>query len=225
MLDLHVQHILINGFKYFKADRSLFDPLFTGVSDAYLAKMYNKLVETPIMFDNAYNVRSGKDLPLITIELNETKYDGQGLGMSSSADYTRGAVLGYSENRFVHEIHSQQVRVNFYATEMELLRVMHQIIKGSLLLFSRKLLSSAYDNFLYEGTNALKPIKELQIADLVVYGRQCVYSATQIMEIPYKIEDITNIGATEAILPIQVQSSEFSAGDLSSGVAGGVVIV
>jgi hypothetical protein len=44
------------------------------------------------------------------------------------------------------------------------------------------------------------------------------------LEIPYRIEDITNIGAIEPIIDVQVQSAEFAAEDLPSGVAGGVVL-
>lgn len=224
MFDLHVQAVLQNGFKYFRADRSLFDPIFGTVSDNFKARMFTKLNNVTINFDNAYNVKTAKDLPLVTIELNETNYDSQGLGQAAYSVYTPQVTGGRLEDRFIHEFTSQLVSINLYAADMELLRVMHQVTRASMLLFSRKILEAGFENLIYNGTNSLLPNKDLQIADLVVYGRQSVYSALQIMEIPWKIEDLTNIGALEELLPVQVANADLTSIDLPSGVGGGVVL-
>lgn len=226
MFDLHIIHAITNGIKYFKADRSLFDPLFKHVSATYRERMFNKFAATPVYIDGAFNVKTAKDLPLITVELSETRYDGQGLGLASFAQYTDTGTIGFSQERFIHEFNSQRVMINVYVGELELMRVLHHVIKAAILLFTRKLLEAGYQNIVYEGTNALEPVPELRATgDLIVYGRQCVYSALQIIEIPYKIEDINNIGAAEVLLDIQVQNADFDAAELPSGVSGGVLVV
>lgn len=222
MLDLHMTHIIANGIKYFSADRALFDPLFPAVGEALKARMFTWLQENKVSYDLGFNKLTTKKVPLITVELTEALYDSQGLANSSGSVYSAvGQPL--TETRYAHEFTSQECRLNIYAGEVDGLRVLHAIVKASVLIFTPHLISAGYQNVLYLGTSALEPEATLKSeSGMGVYGRQCVYAALHHSILPVKVEDLTNIGAEDPILDIQVQKSIYTAADLPSGVSGGV---
>lgn len=222
MLDLHITHVIANGIKYFSADRTLFDNLFPGVGEALKQRMFTWLTDSKVSFDLAFNKLTTKKTPLITVELTEALYDSQGLGNAGFSTYTSGAA-GLSETRYSHEFTSQECRINIFVDNAEGLRVLHQIVKASMLMFTPQLLNSGYQNVLYLGTSSVEPDPSLKSeGGLGIYGRQCIYAALHLLQIPFKPEDITDIGAIPPMLDIQVQKSIYTAADLPSGVAGAV---
>lgn len=222
MLDLHMTHIVANGIRYFSADRSIFDNLFPGVGEPLKARMFTWLQSHKVQFDLGYAKLSTQRLPLITVELTEALYDSQGLANMSGA-YHSPVGQPLSETKYVHEFSSQECRINVYAGEVDGLRVLHAIVKASVLIWTPSLVNAGYQNVLYLGTSALELEPALRSeGGMGVYGRQCVYAALHLLELPFKIEDVNNIGAADPLLDIQVQQSKYTAAELPSGVAGGV---
>jgi len=222
MLDLHMTHIIANGIKYYSSARQLFHQLFPHVGDSLKARMFAWLNASKPNFDLGFNKLTTKKMPLITVEITEALYDAQGLGNSSGSIYSAvGEPL--TEIKYVHEFTSQECRVNIYAGEIEGIRVLHAIVKASVLIFTPQLLNAGYQNILYLGTSSLEPEPQLQSeAGMGVYGRQCVYGALHLSVLPFKVEDLTNIGEVAEPLDIQVQKSIYGPADLPSGEGGGV---
>jgi len=220
MFDLHITHIINNGIRYYSRDRSLFDPLFPHTGESFKARMFAWLQENKVNYDVAFSGRTAKKLPLITVELTEALYDAQGLG---NASFDRVSEDGSYRTRYAHEFTSQECRVNIYADELEVMRMLHVIVKASMLLFQPSLINAGYQNIMYLGTSALTPELDLQgEGDVGVYGRQCTYAALKLMEIPVFVEDLNNIGVAPELFTIQLQQAIYAADDLPSGVAGGV---
>lgn len=222
MFDLHMTHVINNGIRYYSKDRSLFDALFPHTGEAYKARMFEWLQNNKVSFDIAYSGKTTKKLPLITVELNEALYDSQGLG---NASFERLSTDGQYSIRYAHEFTSQECRVNIYTDEIEVLRLLHQIVKASMLLFQTSLLNAGYQNIMYLGTSSLAP--EVDLAgegSASVYGRQCMYAALHLLELPMQVQDLTNLGANPPLYDIQIQNAIYSANDLPSGVAGGVIV-
>lgn len=223
MLDLHITHVINNGVRYFSKSRDNFDHLFPNTAESFKARMFAWLQANKINYDVAYSGKTSKKLPLVTVELTEALYDAQGLGNAAFSTYD---TEGLRETKYAHEFTSQECRVNLYSDELEVLRLMHQIVKASMLLFTPSLLNAGYQNVLYLGTSAVAPEIDLrgESEGLGVYSRQCIYAALHLMQIPARVEDLNNIGAVDPLLDVQLQQATYTADDLPSGVDGGVKV-
>lgn len=115
--------------------------------------------------------------------------------------------------------------MNLYAGDIDGLRVLHAVVKASVLIFTPSLLNAGYQNILYLGTSSIEPIPELRSeGGMGTYGRQCIYGALHLLNLPFKIEELSNIGAPDVFYDVQVQKDIYTADELPSGVAGGVSV-
>jgi hypothetical protein len=217
MFDLHTIHAIKNGIHYYTRDRLMFDALFPAVSDNMKARMFQFLTDNPVSFDGAYTGSTAKTLPLVTVELVEAYYDSQGIGnMAHQRSDADGRVFHY-----YHQFTSQEVRINVYCNQMEGLRAIHRLIQASMLLWKNSFIKAGYENLLFTGTTPLVPEPRLEGEGRDVYSRQLRYAALHLLEIPAKIEDLSNIGALEPLLDVEVFAEDTTA---DSGVQGRVSV-
>ena len=202
MFDLYLMHIIGNGVNYYKADRALFDPLFPHVATAMRDRMFQTLQDEKIAFDSSFQPRTAGKLPLITIQSSEQFYDQQGLGQHGGATRDNTA--------FAHIFTSQEAVINVYTESIETVRLLQTIIQASVLLFKDILIQGGFQNILYIGANPLIPETSLMGENLATYGRQIRYSGLHLLEIPLKIEQLNDIGASELEYTINVQGSSDS---------------
>ena len=219
MFDLHFLHAVKNGVRYYSADRFMFDPLFPHVSDTMKTRMFQWLQDNTIHFDSSYKGSVVEGLPLVALELNEQFYEHQGLGNQAFPEVDADGRVFQRHHLFT----SQEVRANIFAKEMEVVRLIHRIIQGSMLLFHKSFINAGYQNILFTGTTSLEPELALEGESLNVYARQVKYSALNLMEIPAYVEDLDNIGIYDPLYDIQVQLTETTPEE--SGVAGGIVVL
>lgn len=217
MFDLHFIHAIKNGIRYFKKDRFMFDPLFPNISDVMRSRMFQYLQDNEVRFDAAYAGGAADGLPLVTVELTEAYYDSQGIGNHA---YSARDDEGREFYRY-HLFTSQEVRVNIYAKEMEVVRLIHKLIQATMLLFHKSFINAGYQNILYTGTTPLVPDLALEGEGLNVYGRQVRYAALHLTEIPGYIEDMDNIGVYDPLLDIQVALEDTTP---ASGVPGAIKV-
>ena len=197
MFDLYLMHIVGNGINYYKADRTLFDPLFPHVATAMRDRMWQTLQEETVSFDSSFQPRTAGKLPLITIQSSEQFYDQQGLGQHGGAERA-------------HIFTSQEAVINVYTESIETVRLLQTIIQASVLLFTQVLIQGGFQNILYIGANPLIPETILRGENLATYGRQIRYSGLHLLEIPLKIEQLNDIGADAVEYTINVQGSSNS---------------
>ena len=204
MFDLYLIHLIGNAVKYYSADRDIFDSLFPHVSDAMRDRMWAYIQNHTINFDSAYNARTAKNLPLITVEDNEQFYDQQGLANSAGAYTDDNDQL----HRVSHLFTSHEAVINIYADNLEAVRVLEAIIHAGVLVFHDFLVSAAFQNVIYIGSASLTPDPQLQGDSLATYGRQCRYAALHLREILAKVEQLGNIGALDPVYTVQVQADD-----------------
>ena len=197
MFDLYLMHIIGNGINYYKANRTLFDPLFPHVATAMRDRMFSTLQNETVAFDSSFQPRTAGKLPLITIQSSEQFYDQQGLGQNGGSD-------------FAHIFTSQEAVINVYTESMETTRLLQTVIQASVLLFTQVLIKGGFQNILYIGANPLIPEASLRGENLATYGRQLRYSGLHLLEIPLKIEQLDDIGAKTLLNTINVQGSSNS---------------
>lgn len=218
MFDIHFIHAVKNGFKYFSANRLMFDPLFPSTSETMKARMFQWLQDNDVKFDTSYSGGVAGGFPLVAVELTEQYYDSQGLANASFSNYDDE---GREFKRF-HLFTSQEVRANIYAKDMETVRLIHKIIQATMMLFKISFVNAGYQNLLYTGTTPLTPEIALEGEGLNVYGRQIRYAALNLLEIPGYIEDLNAIGIYDPLLDIQVALDDTTPVD--SGVPGAVTV-
>jgi hypothetical protein len=218
MFDLYLIHVIGNAFKYYSADRSLFDPLFPHVADAMRDRMWEYLQSNTIRFDSSYNARTAKNLPLITIEDNEQFFDQQGLS-NTAGEYV-------DENDQVVRVSSlftsHEAVINVYADNLEAVRVLEAVIHAGMLIFHPFLVSASFQNVMYVGSTSLVPDPNLIGENLSTYGRQLRYAALHLREIVTKLQQLDNIGALDPVYTVQVQADDQTP---SGSVIGGGVAV
>ena len=182
MFDLYLIHIIGNAVKYYRSDRALFDPLFPHISGAMRDRMFDTLQNTTVSFDAAYNARTAKQLPLVTVESSEQYYDEQGLGQAA------GGYLGNDgrDVQFNHIFTSQEASVSIYADNLETVRLISMIVQAGMLTFQDVLIKAAFQNIIYVGSTSLVPDPAFAGEDLATYGRQMRYAGLHLLELPAK---------------------------------------
>lgn len=212
MFDLYMIHIIGNAVRYYKNDRTLFDPLLPHISPAMRDRMWATLQSTEISFDAAYNARTAKRLPLITVESSEQFYDEQGLAQVASEHVDDNGQL----IRINHVFTSQEAVVNIYADTLEGVRLLALIVQAGMLTFKDVLVKAAFQNVIYVGSTSLVPDPSLTGEDLSTYGRQMRFAGLHLLEIPAKVQSDT----LDPLFTIQVQHESQRAQDSSTN--GGV---
>jgi hypothetical protein len=212
MFDLYLIHIIGNAVRYYRSDRALFDPLLPHISPAMRDRMWATLQTTEISFDAAYNARTAKRLPLITVESSEQFYDEQGLAQVASEHVDDNGQLV----RLNHVFTSQEAVVNIYADTLEGVRLLALIVQAGMLTFKDVLVKAAFQNVIYVGSTSLVPDPSLTGEDLSTYGRQMRFAGLHLLEIPAKVQSDT----LDPLFTIQVQHESQRAQDSSTN--GGV---
>ena len=218
MFDLYLIHIIGNAFRYYAADRALFDQLFPHVAEAMRDRMWTYLQTNTISFDSSYNARNARNLPLITVEDNEQFYDAQGLA-NSAGEYVN------ADDQLVRVSHlftSHEAVINIFADSLEAVRVIEAIVQAGVILFHNFLVKAAFQNVIYVGSTTLVPETALVGEDLSTYGRQCRYAALHLREILTKVEQLDNIGQLDPVYTVQVQHEDQTPTD--SAISGGVSV-
>lgn len=218
MFDLYTLHVVANGVKYYKSNRAVFDEIFPAISEVMRNRLWNTLQDLNVSFDSAYSQRTAKKLPLITVESTDQLYDQQALGNESfpyTDQYGR-------ETRVNHIFTSQQCQVNIYGESLESVRLYTRIIHASMLLFKNSLTKANYHNVLYTGSSSLIPDEQLIGEELGVYGRQLRFSALHLLQIPARIENLSNVGELDTQYTVQVIHE--SQTPSNSSVTGGVSV-
>lgn len=217
MFDLYLIHVIGNAFKYYRSDRTLFDPLLPHVSATMRDRMWATLQNTTVSFDAAYNARTAKRLPLITVESSEQYFDEQGLSQVASEHVDDDGQLV----RLNHIFTSQEATVNIYADTLETVRLLALIVQAGMLTFHDVLVKASYQNVVYIGATSLVPDPSFTGEDLSTYGRQMRYAALHLLEIPAKV----NIDDPDALDPLfKIQSQHVSQKMQGSTINGGVSV-
>lgn len=216
MLDLYIIHIVGNAVRYYRSDRTLFDPLLPHISPAMRDRMWSTLQTVNVSFDAAYNARTAKRLPLITVESSEQYYDEQGLAQVASEHVDDNGQL----IRLNHVFTSQEATVNIYADTLETVRLLALIVQAGMLLFHDVLVKAAYQNVIYIGATSLVPDPSFTGEDLSTYGRQMRFAGLHLLEIPAKV-NIDDPAALDPLFNIQVQheSQKAQGSSLNGGVS------
>jgi len=217
MIDLYLIHIIGNAVRYYRSDRTLFDPLLPHVSAAMRDRMWATLQTVNVSFDAAYNARTAKRLPLITVESSEQFFDEQGLAQIASEHVDDDGRL----IRLNHVFTSQQAVVNIYADTLETVRLLALIVQAGVLTFHDVLVKAAYQNLIYVGATSLAPDPSFTGEDLSTYGRQMRYTALHLLELPARV-NVDDIGALDQLFTVQVQHESQTA--QGSTIGGGVSV-
>ena len=217
MIDLYLIHIIGNAVRYYRSDRTLFDPLLPHVSAAMRDRMWATLQTVNVSFDAAYNARTAKRLPLITVESSEQYFDEQGLAQIASEHVDDDGQL----IRLNHVFTSQEAVVNIYADTLETVRLLALIVQAGMLTFHDVLVKAAYQNVVYIGATSLVPDPSFTGEDLSTYGRQMRYAALHLLELPARV-NIDDPDALDPLFNIQVQHESQTA--QGSTISGGVSV-
>ena len=192
----------------------MFDPLFPAVGENMKLRMFNYLNNHDIAFDASYIGNKVDGLPLVVVDLEENLYDSQGLANAGFSSFDADG----RESKKHHIFTSQLARVNIYANEIEAVRLLHRLIQASMLLWHTSFIKAGYQNILYMGATPLVPEIRLEGEGLNVYGRSISYAALHLLEIPARIEDLSDVGGLSPLHDIQVQLAS------SSGVPDGITV-
>jgi len=166
MIDLHFIHGISNGIKHYKSDRDAFRGVFSDVSQSYADRLFDKINTVEVHFDNSYS-KNHNDYPLITTSINES---------SPNANQVLGN-RGFNNSNVLFL--NQECTVYVYATDKDVLRVLHRLCQASLLLFKKSFLASGYLNIEFDNSGDLKPDDDIIGKGTVVYGRTLMYVATK----------------------------------------------
>lgn len=201
MLDLYLIHIIGNAVKYYRSDRTLFDPLLPFVSVQMRNRMFNTLQNTEVSFDSAYNARTAKRLPLITVESSEQYFDDQGIGQVASEHIDDNGQL----IRLNHVFTNQEAIVNIYADSLETVRLLSLIVQAGVLTFKDVFVKASFQNIMYISSTSLMPDPAFTGEDLSTYGRQMRYAGLHLLEIPTK-EKINDLNTLDTLFRIDVKA-------------------
>jgi hypothetical protein len=172
MFDFHTIHTIANGIKYYAESRAAFDKIFSSLSSQIRDKYYNRLsiLKNEIQVDVAYT-RKTEAFPLIAISLSE--------GSIEDTTFLGNAGHGGVSTQLIN----QECRINIYAKDMNDIRILHQIIMATLLLFKQSFFAIDYLDIRYIQSRDLEPIETLTSNQAVVYNREMIYMATQKIEV------------------------------------------
>lgn len=170
MIDLHFIHAMSNGVKHYKQNREAFRGVFDDIAESYADRLFDKINSIEVSFDNAYS-KNHENFPLVTTSINEsTPNANQVLG---NRGFNNSNVL------FIN----QECTVYIYATDKDVLRVLHRLCQASLLLFKKSFLASGYLNIEFDNSGDLKPDDDIIGKGTVVYGRTLMYIAQKQLNI------------------------------------------
>lgn len=201
MLDLYLIHIIGNAVKYYRSDRALFDPLLPFVSVQMRDRMFDTLQNTEVSFDSAYNARTAKRLPLITVESSEQYFDDQGIGQVASEHVDDNGQL----IRLNHIFTNQEAIVNIYAGSLETVRLLSLIVQAGVLTFKDVFVKASFQNIMYISSTSLMPDPTFTGEDLSTYGRQMRYAGLHLLEIPTK-ENVNELNTLDTLFTIDVKA-------------------
>lgn len=172
MFDLHLTHAIFNGIQYFKNNQSAFNGIFKQTNTTMKTKYYNRLVELAdkIQIDVAFS-RKIEKFPLISVVLAESTLE----GTSFLGNAGHGGNLAQLTN--------QECRINIYAKDMTDIRILHQVIIASLLLFKQSFFDIHYLDIRYIQSRDLEPIDMLTNDNAIVYNRELIFMSTYQFEI------------------------------------------
>lgn len=201
MLDLYLIHIIGNAVKYYRSDKDLFDPLLPFVSEQMRTRMFNTLQSVEVSFDSAYNARTAKKLPLITVESSEQYFEDQGIGQVASEHVDDNGQL----IRLNHVFTNQEAIVNIYADTLETVRLLSLIVQAGVLTFKDVFVSASFQNIMYLSSTPLMPDPAFTGEDLSTYGRQMRYAGLHLLEIPTKV-NLNELGTLAPLFTIDVKA-------------------
>ena len=170
MFDLHIIHAIGNGLKYFKDNQNAFNGIFKQTSTTMKNKYYSRLLELDVQLDVAFS-RKIEKMPLISVALSEAQVEGT----------TFLGNAGHGGN--LVQLSNQECRINIYAKDMTDIRILHQIIMASLLLFKKSFFDVNYLDIRYTQSRDLEPIEMLTNNNAVTYHRELIFMSTYQLEI------------------------------------------
>jgi len=180
MLDYHTLHTITNGVHYFKNNQAAFRTLFGDVSQDYADKLFNKLNEVEVSFNQAYTQNHEK-LPLITTKLTENSSDAVQVLNNRS----------YNGNKVI--LLNQDVQICIYETNQDVLRVLHRIIQASMLSFKKNFLEIGYINIEFNGSKDVIINQDLVSEGVITFERILNYNAQKQLVVPPIDEVITEV--------------------------------
>lgn len=164
MLDLHINHTLSNGLKYYRDNRAAFDEIMYDISPTLRDKYYDKLVEITVNFNKAFSEAHNK-LPLITTRISERTND-------------REQVLGnkghYGKNVLIL---NQECEINIYSNEYDIIRILHRVLQSTMLIFKGSFLSIGYLNLEFIKSEEVDLDDDLVGDNVIVFHRKVTYVA------------------------------------------------
>lgn len=163
MLDLHIIHAIKNGLNYYASSANNFNNVFKQISTNLKTSYYNRFVELnqKIQLDIAYTNKIEK-FPLITFYLDEAKVENV-------------QALGNQGINNLFELNTQICQINIYAETPTDIRILHQLIKASLLMFKKDFLNNGYLDLRYVDSKDLDPVENISGEGNIVYNRQLSY--------------------------------------------------
>lgn len=179
MIDYHIQHVIANGCKYYLDNQDKFVNLFSDISENFAIKLYNKLKETNINFNQGY-MKARESLPLITFKVAE------------STDDTENQVLsnrGYGRNNILFL--NQQCEIFIYTDSLDIIRVLHRIIQSSMLLFKKNFYKAGYINIEFIDSSDVKPDDKLISDSITTYNKKLTYNAQKQLLVEPLEEELT----------------------------------
>ena len=81
------------------------------------------------------------------------------------------------------QLTNQECRINLYAKDMTDIRILHQVVIASLLLFKQSFFDIHYLDIRYIQSRDLEPIDMLTNDNAVVYNRELIFMSTYQFEI------------------------------------------
>ena len=172
IFDLHVIHTIANGIKYYAQNQTAFNNIFNQTSVAIKNKYFTRLqtLVNEVQVDVAFTKKSEK-FPLVSVSLSEARIE----------DTTFLGNTGHGGR--LTQLSNQECRINIFAKDMNDIRILHQIIIASLLLFKKSFFDVSYLDIRYLQSKDLEPIEMLTSDNVLVLNRELIYMSTYQLEI------------------------------------------
>lgn len=179
MFDIHTIFALQNGVPAFLTDASAFRSLFpASLSDETVTTWRERLAAAPpIVRDILAGRVVEQKSPWIIVNLAEEALEQPILGEV-------GEVSAEGVEYFQH-VQTQEVQVNIVASNAEIARALHYVIRGVMLTASHDFIRAGYENLEYLGTDGLHPMEESIAIELGLfmltqrYRARSVFSAAK----------------------------------------------
>lgn len=180
MLDFHTLHTISNGVNYYKNNIEAFKTLFNDVSEDYATKLFNKLNETNVSFNQSY-IQNHEKLPLITTKLTENSSDN--VQVLNNRSFNNNKVMLLNQN----------VQICIYETELDVLRVLHRIVQASMLNFKKNFLQIGYINIEFNSSKETIVNEDLVSEGVITFERILTYNAQKQLIVQPIDEIITEV--------------------------------